>query len=318
MLHFLSHFGLTPGRLASEHPLPGSPERAIRRLALYDSTNRLWMLEQLAPGQEERRQELGVLLDALSRQDAALGAVLPAPLEMPNAPRTYVLQAEDSFWQLSPCVTGMELPRPSYLDDSWRGAAVADFLLALWRAGNELATTAPLAVPPPSPAAQLARYRDELFAAIDHYRPDLTARLARCRAGLANLPEVLAEQPSVLVHGDLHPLNILWGTGTPGDTIRSVIDWEFAGTGPMLYDAANCLGCAGFEHPSALGRDFAAGLMAGLAAGGVPSTGLALLPRMVLASRLGWLSEWLRRDDADLLDMELDYLDLLADAADRD
>jgi hypothetical protein len=35
----------------------------------------------------------------------------------------------------------------------------------------------------------------------------------------------------------------------------------------------------------------------------------------VAASRFGWLSEWLRRGDREMLGLELDYLDLLTGAA---
>jgi len=32
---------------------------------------------------------------------------------------------------------------------------------------------------------------------------------------------------------------------------------------------------------------------------------------MVIASRFGWLSEWLRKRDHEMLEMELDYFDIL-------
>ena len=37
------------------------------------------------------------------------------------------------------------------------------------------------------------------------------------------------------------------------------------------------------------------------------------LPELVLAVRYAWLSEWLRRDDADMVSLELDYMRLLRD-----
>ncbi|MBG3878115.1 phosphotransferase, partial [Desulfovibrio oxamicus] len=164
--------------------------------------------------------------------------------------------------------------------------------------------------------------------------PEAARRLLPVRDALEALPDVLAAQPVVLAHGDAHPLNLIWtpcgdGGDASGDVagatvsgplaaLRGVIDWEFAGAQPALYDAANCIGCVGFEHPSGLGRGFAAGFTATLREG-VPPCGLAgmggetlrHLPLMVLASRFGWLSEWLRRGDRDMLGMELDYCDIL-------
>lgn len=49
-------------------------------------------------------------------------------------------------------------------------------------------------------------------------------------------------------HGDLHPLNVIW----MHDKIHAVIDWEFAGFKPDIYDAANLVGCAGIENPEGL------------------------------------------------------------------
>ncbi len=54
--------------------------------------------------------------------------------------------------------------------------------------------------------------------------------------------------PLSFCHGDLHPLNIIWDN----DEIQAVIDWEFAGIKPDLFDAANYVGCAGIETPTAL------------------------------------------------------------------
>lgn len=210
------------------------------------------------------------------------------------------------FWQLSPLVGHVPLPRPGYLDHAWRGEAVARLLRRLQRsqaAGSAL--PAPLA-----PCADLPAHGHELFASIAAHRPDILPRLAPLRACLDALPGLLAAQPSTLVHGDLHPLNILWGAGPQdsGQPIRALIDWEFAGTGPALYDAANCLGCAAFEDPSGLSRGFVMGLVKGLH---LSPDQTRLLAATLPATRLGWLSEWLRKGDAEMLEMELDYLDIL-------
>lgn len=323
MLELLPRFGLAPGRLAPEHPLPGSPERCIRRWAVADETGGLWMLERIAPGQVPRREALGRLLAELSAtgqpaQKPALAALIPAYRGVAGG--GFVLREEVDCapggnssgpvaggWQLSPYVPGLALPRPEYLDEAWRGEALAEVILLLRRAGERLVEL------PPAPTADLVRYRDELFATIEHSQAhsQLLPRLGPFRAALEQLPALLAAQPPVLAHGDLHPLNAIWGKVS----LRAVIDWEFAGARPLLYDAACCIGCAGFEHPSALGRGFVLGLILGLRRGGIGAEHLRLLPGMVLASRLGWLSEWLRKGDAEMLDMELDYLDILLNTA---
>ena len=40
-------------------------------------------------------------------------------------------------------------------------------------------------------------------------------------------------------HGDYHPLNVIWTKAG----IAAVIDWEFSGLKPEMYDAAILVGC---------------------------------------------------------------------------
>lgn len=317
ILSLLPRFGLIPGRLAPEHPLPGSPERCIERFAVEDAGGRPWMLERVPAAQAPRREALGRLLADLA-QDRDLCALIPAyrPVEQAEGKAggetRFVLICEEEglagslggCWMLSPFVAGQELPRPDYLDDGWRGEAIARGILALQRAGRAL--PALLA----APQAALASFRDDLFSAISRHAPQIVERLAPVREALSELAAVLGAVPSALAHGDLHPLNVIWGSG-PAKPLRGLIDWEFAGARPRLYDIANCVGCAGFEHPSGLARGFVMGLVRELRKGGLPGPELGLLPLFVMVTRLGWLSEWLRKKDAELLDMELDYLDIL-------
>lgn len=345
MLDLPYRFGVTPRRLATEFPLPGSPERCLTRTAVQGDDGRLWMLERLAPAQVARREAMGGLLaqladPAVSGPDLArlVPAYLPVDDASPRkAPKGSVLRhvlAADTpphagYWQLSPFVPGAEPPRPDYLDHAWRGRAVAALLLALHRAGDNLPAGLPPAPVPPLPA-----FIAGLHEAVARRMPEAARRLHPVRDALEALSDALAAQPVVLAHGDAHPLNLIWTPGEDGDdtpprvagplttgplaALRGVIDWEFAGAQPVLYDAANCIGCVGFEHPSGLGRAFAAAFTATLREGveqyglaGIPADTLRHLPLMVLASRFGWLSEWLRRSDRDMLDMELDYCGIL-------
>ncbi|HEU6437310.1 MAG TPA: phosphotransferase [Nitratidesulfovibrio sp.] len=330
MLDLLYRFGITPRRLATEFSLPGSPERCLSRTAVQDDNGRLWMLERLAPAQVPRREAMGALLMQLADPDVSgpeLAALTPAYLPVENGDLRHVLQADTpphtGYWQLSPFVHGAEPPRPDYLDHAWRGRAVAALLLALHRAGDNLPAGLPPAPVPPLPA-----FIAGLHEAVARRLPEAARRLHPVRDALEALPDVLAAQPVVLAHGDAHPLNLIWTPCGDGDGIppaseplaalRGVIDWEFAGAQPLLYDVANCMGCVGFEHPSGLGRGFAAGFTTALREGvtpyglaGMPADTLRHLPLMVLASRFGWLSEWLRRNDRDMLEMELDYCDIL-------
>lgn len=335
LLELLPRFGLEPGRPAPEHSLPGSPQRCIERFALADAQGRPWMLERIRPEAAPRRERLGALLRTLAREpglDGVIPAYLPVgragpecgpgsgadgrtgvePGSQPGGERFVLrLPVEDlagealaGCWMLSPFVSGPALPQPGYLDHAWRGAALAGCILALQRAGAALPAL------PLAPQSSLSAFRDDFFRKILVHAPDLAPRLAAVQQALDALEQAVEAMPAALAHGDLHPLNVIWGR-EGARPVHGLIDWEFAGARPRLYDAANALGCAGFEHPSGLGRGFALGLVRGLRQGGIPEPELRLLPLFALFTRLGWLSEWLRAGDAELLALELDYLDIL-------
>ena len=97
-----------------------------------------------------------------------------------------------------------------------------------------------------------------------------------------------------------------------GDGIWAV-DWEFRGPKHTLYDTALIVGCVGTEAPEAGDGPFVRAFLAALRGHGLlsPTTEQAL-PMMVLAQRIPWLAEWLRRDDREMIEFEVFYLRHLA------
>jgi homoserine kinase type II len=47
------------------------------------------------------------------------------------------------------------------------------------------------------------------------------------------------------------------------------------------------------------------------------ASGFAVLPEFVIALRFAWLSEWLRKKDEEMVQMETDYLLLLLDGREK-
>ena len=189
--------------------------------------------------------------------------------------------------------------------DDWRGDAAAAFLIQLQRVGSQ----AP--VPCPAPPFSIAAYVRNLFSALGRRQPQVADRF---RPFVFHLEErlfpVLDRLPPAFCHGDVHPLNIIWGKRS----IRAVIDWEFCGVKPEIYDPANLLGCLGMEDPRSLTGPFVRRLIGRLrqsAAYGEASW--AALPELILAVRFGWLSEWLRTQDRSMIRMEADYMTLLVE-----
>lgn len=289
-------WNLESGRVRPDIKLQGSPERCQRRWAVEDANNSLWILELLAPGQAERRERLARLLQALRNDFPYLAAY-----EQSHA-GVFAPRHQGRCWQLSPWLEHEPLSRPEYLRDARMGISLGRCLAKLLHAGQRLpvANTAD--------AFSLHGYVRTLLQTMDKAAPEWIARARGVERRLEPFWELLPELPRVFCHGDCHPLNILWR----GGEVCALIDWEFCGTRPRLYDLANCLGCVGIEDPRALGGAFALGLIEGLGHELHAGTDARHLPELLLALRFAWLSEWLRHGDTAMIGLELDYMELLS------
>lgn len=291
--------------LARERPdllIPGSPERCIARRVVQDADGGLWVLERIAAGQAARREALGRLLAALAGAGLARVCAYRA-----CGTDEYVHRDEaGGAWQLAPFIPGEALDAPDYAERDLPGEELADVLLELRAAARRAAEAGSL------PAAvgefALAPYVERLLADLGNHAPEIFPRASDAARRLTPFLDLEPSLPRVLCHGDLHPLNAIWR----GGRIRAIIDWEFAGFKHALYDMANTLGCLGIENPATFQRGAGAAMLRRLKDGGLLPPDLApLLRPAIAASRFGWLAEWVRKDDAEMAEMELAYLELL-------
>ena len=305
--------------------IDGSPERCAARFVVRDSDDRRRLLEKIAPDNVIRKQEIAEQLEML----AGLEQIHP-----------YCRTSDGSFfsngWMLRPYVEGLPLQRPGYLDDLWRIDAMADFLIQLRQNTSTHPGLRP--VPPkaagPSlqgrslrniPSAGGVREAGSGFFSICDYAQQRMAVWRQRYSMLAGKMErsfqtlektffaVHDQLPVAFCHGDYHPLNMIWGT----EGIRSVIDWEFCGIKPELYDAALLVGCIGFEDPDNLINEPVIRLVQRLreAGYGAPESWAHFL-QLTAAIRFGWMSEWIRRSDREARRMEAVYIDILVDQKD--
>lgn len=302
--NLLAAFGVQFSRHRQDIAIPGSPERCLFRRVVEDADGNLFVLEQLSPGQAPRREAIARLLSDLF----GCGLSGLAPYVRVPATSSFVLQDWGRHWQLSPFIPGTPLPRPGYLEDASLGDSLGTWLGAFRRGAD--------AITPPSGLMEglrelsLPDYISSLLFRLSRVRPDIHARAARSLPALAGFLEACPELPPVLSHGDIHPLNVIWGERS----LRAVIDWEFAGMLPAVYDLSNCLGCLAIEGEGGLDTPFARALLRRVRHEGLLSTDDACwLTPAILATRYGWLSEWLRRGDEEMIDAELEFMSFLSD-----
>jgi homoserine kinase type II len=300
LVDVLRHWNIEFKAESPEVPLAGSPERSLFRTVVEDSAGRRFVLEQLKPSTLARKREIAASLDYLARQGLA-----GAHPYLRGKDGSFIVKSGSGFWQISVFIDGVELVRPDYTREAWRGKALAQFLIEM------KGKAAHIPFGKPGRPFSIAEFTRDLMARMARHNPE---RAAAVRGVCDYLEEHFFaahdRMPVCFCHGDPHPVNVIWGEGG----IRGVIDWEFSGYKPELYDAALVLGCVGMEDPAALAGELALSFIGELrAAGCLDASGYALLPEFVTALRFAWLSDWLRKNDRDMVEMETDYIRLLLD-----
>lgn len=292
----LQAWGLQLDRILTNVFIQGSPERSTFRTVVSDAQGKCYLLETLAPFHCDRRKRIAARLRSLREKG------LPVIPYAPGVDGEMVQSVAGKVWQLSDFVAGGELDRSAYWQEGWRGLALADFLADLSANTRDAEGSA-------GPAFSLPAYIGRLLQTIGSSRPALLGELGDVTRLLKQeLYPIYDAIPQRFSHGDPHPMNVLWGDGD----IRAVIDWEFSGLRPPVYDAALVIGCVGAEAPGALDGAFLEAFRRRLREREVfAPEDFGLLPLFTLAQRFAWLSEWLRRNDVEMIEFECFYMDLL-------
>jgi homoserine kinase type II len=285
-------------RLRPDLPLAGSPERTAWRSVVETTDKQLFVIEKIPSRLYGRKRFIAGVLKELR----GLGLQAVAPY-LPDAGNEFISLINHGLWQLSEYVGGVVLDRPAYVMDGWRGDATAKFLIGL----HNICSKDPTAFN--TPPFSIIAYTRNLFATLSQQNPTVAESyrlfMDHLERRLVPVHDRLATR---FCHGDLHPINIIWGKRS----IRAVIDWEFCGIKPEAYDLANLLGCLGMEDPLSLNGRFVSRLISRLRISGIFSDeSWDALPDLILAVRFAWLSEWMRKDDQPMIQMEADYMKIL-------
>lgn len=300
----LARWDLSLKVVRSDLDIQGSPERSLFRAAVEDEVGGLFVVERIAPDRREHRQLISRILADL--HGGGMAQVVPY-LTTPAGQS--LVSCAGGWWQIAPFLAGTSLDRPAYLHDAGKGESLARFLVDLSRHAHNLTDQKNL------PRFSLRDYIVRLEGDIGRHAPDVAPRFAPVFQFLRQtFMEAHDTLPVAFCHGDYHPLNIIWR----GDAVAAVIDWEFCGIKPEIYDAANLIGCAGMEHPSGLTDHLAVSFIKKMREDSTISTASwRLFPEFVIALRCAWLAEWLRGKDTEMIDLEETHMKLLIENLDR-
>ena len=293
----LGLLGMTLSRVRPDVPIAGSPERSLERTAVEDCDGRIWILERLDPRTLARKTEIA---SAVSFLGGRLPEVKPY---LAFAPGRFIAEHEGGAWQVAPYVAGIPQERPEFAFEAWRGGVLADLLIRLRKAARDIPGC------DGAPAFSLADFIRDLIGKLSIQERPLLERVYPAVLCLERgLFPKLDGLPAAFCHGDFHPLNVIWSPVG----ISALIDWEFCGFRPETYDAALLVGCLGMEDPRCLSGDLVRSLVSRLRAGaGYSEAGWESFFDLVLAVRFAWLSDWLRREDREMVDLEAVFIGLL-------
>ncbi|MFO7733843.1 MAG: aminoglycoside phosphotransferase family protein [Candidatus Aminicenantes bacterium] len=296
----LRAWGLELGRVREDLRIDGSPDRCEFRTVVEDGDGNLFVLESVRAADVERKRSIARALSFLAEKGLS-----QVRSYVPSDPDDYVVFRANAYWQLAPYVEGVPLARPEYAFEGWRGPALADFLIDL----RDRTRGAPLF--DSAPSFSIVSFIRDLARTVERREPLLYLRI---RPALVHLEQDFMAAhdrfPVRFCHGDYHPLNVIWSE----KGIRAVIDWEFLGTRPELFDAAMMIGCLGMEDPQSLTGDLVFSFIERLkASGAAAAPSWAHLFDLVLALRFAWLADWLKRSDAEMIELEAVYMGLLLD-----
>lgn len=294
----LSSWNLSFKQIHPEINISGSPQRSMYRMVVEDERTQKYVLEKISRNNYQHKQIIAQILDYLSHQ--RIDEIHPYLLNNNNK---FITERKHGFWQLQPFINGIDLDRPAYVFDEWRGKVLAEFLIDLWKKSSDISNDISL------PFFSLKKYVVAMIHKMKRFDNSEYQKLESIISYLTSDFLVHYEEiPSCFCHGDYHPLNIIWGKRS----VKAVIDWEFTGEKIEIYDMANLLGCLGIEEPTSLVHDFALSFIKEIKESArISQISFHYLFDCMMALRFAWLAEWLKSNDSDMIQLEIDFLHLI-------
>lgn len=278
--------------------ISGSPQRCHSRVVIGCESDRLFLVEQFSQDQYLHRRKVAQTIFDLARN--GLKPVIPYCRAKDGS---HLVPRGIFYYGVTPFILSDELARPEYLNSRAIGEQFAGFIIHLSDISGRMN------LPKNETPFNITTYIYDLFSRMKKADPRVAEMFQPVLQFLEKRFIPYHDQlPVWFCHGDLHPLNVIW----KNNRMAAVIDWEFSGTKPALFDAANLIGCAGIENPEGLAGKMVTTFIKTLS--GVFSNdvfGWHLFPEYVLALRFAWLSEWLRNKDVEMIRMEKDYMHIL-------
>jgi homoserine kinase type II len=279
--------------------IAGSPERTDFRVVLETKDGGLFLVENFSDKLVEVKEKIINVLEFLENKE--LGKINNY---IKNQDGKYIIEDQGKFWQLQKFITGTKLDRINYIFEEWRGEVLAEWLINFKNKSKDIKVKN-------QEVFSLKDYVYQIYTDVQNHNPEIIPRLKPIIDFLeSNLMDNYNQLPIAFCHGDYHPVNVIWSK----DNIQAVIDWEFCGLKPEIYDIANMVSCVGMENPECLQRGLIIGFIKKIKSTKlIQDISWKYLIDAMIAIRFAWLAEWLRKDIPEMIELELIYMHLLKD-----
>ena len=294
----VNQWGLEVENIRHDIDIGGSPERTVSRVVIEDQHHTLFLLEKFSTQKLQLRQQVARAVEYINGN--GLDQAVPY---LRTRGGKFLPEIGQGCFQISRFHYSTPLKRPHYLLSEAMGNEFSRFLINMASAASGIEKQVPLS------GFSIKTYVYQIFDTMKKHDPQWYPRfLPVLRFLEKEFMEIHDQIPIVFCHGDLHPLNVIWDH----DRIKAVIDWEFTGIKPDVYDAANLVGCAGIEHPEGLGQPMVMTFLKKMKTESrISDIGWRYFLEYLIALRFAWLSEWLRKKDVQMIQTEAAYMSIL-------
>lgn len=287
----LSLWDISFSRNLQGQMIQGSPERSLFRTIIEDTSGKRFILEEIT--EAKSKEKIAKRLYKLKK------AGLRTITYCKGTNDSFVQKRKGRFWLCQEFLPHTPLQRATYWKSDKSGVEVASFLLQLRDASHSIKKKK-------RDHFSLVTYINDICNIVKKQDKETYRKLQPILSILKeHLFPIYDTLPELFSHGDPHPLNMIWRE----NHIVAVIDWEFSGFKPRLYDVSLILGCVGSEDETSLSAGFVRSFLNELFQKNYLSDReWHYLPLFTVAQRFAWLSEWLRREDTEMVEFELFYM----------
>jgi homoserine kinase type II len=274
------------------------PKKNPLPVVITDADGSKWILESLSKEDYSRKLTIAETLEQIKKN----GCSFIHPYQR-NSLGQFTTFYGGQLCMLRPYIEGIPVQKDSWLSEGWRVDAMADFIISMRQASKRSV------IHGDSKSLTIIDFVKQRTEALNRHRPEISEGLTSVFQNLeTNLFPIINSLPTAFCHGNYTPMDMVWGESS----IKSVGGWDYCGIKQEAYDAALFVGYIGFDMPDMLISDSTTRFISKLQEAALFSEQTwDIFFDLLITTRYGWLSKWMRTNNEKNRDLEMLYMNLL-------